>query len=206
MTMKTLSRRKHGRDFFSRLLVVLLLVFAIGLSPSAFAILPRAPLYVSLIDHLPPPNDTTLVGLDETQRGAAFQAALQAAAQNGELPPVSVVEDDAGVPPGATRVRVYLKRWSNERHAGFTETDIFCRFYAEVVRDGRTVVRLGPYTGATNFDPMVMTAVEHRRVVFQQAAKRAIDEMAGALFRVGQESGAGKNRLPWTAQDEKDSR
>ena len=183
MVMKPSKRWTAGSRITLPLTVFVLLASSFILHPSSSASPPRSPLYVSFIDRLPPPSDGTLAGLDEPQREAAFRAAVQAAAGTGELPPATVVNREADVPMGATRLRVYLKQWANLRRVGVTETDVLCRFYVEVVRDGRPVLRLGPYAGITNFEPTAMTAIQDRSVIFREAARRAISEMARALPR-----------------------
>lgn len=155
---------------------------------------PAPPLYVFFLDQLSPQGaGPSINGLDERRRGPIFKGALQAAAHAGELPPVTVVNQDIDlptttvekpkIPPGATLLRVFLTQWSNTRLGGFSDSELLCRFYVEVVRDGRTVAKLGPYLGRTQYDTTTTTTPEGRYALFGQAARKGIDLMARDLPR-----------------------
>ena len=164
-------------------------LFSFCLLPSAFCLSParRAPVYVFFLDQLPPQGaGPSINGLDERRRGPVFRAALEAAAKAGELPPVTIINQDidlpttraekpSPVPPGATLLRVYLTQWSRTRIGGFSDSEILCRFFVEEVRDGRTVKKLGPFLGRTTDD------AENRYQTFGNAARDGIAQMARDL-------------------------
>lgn len=176
---------------------IVLFFAAVCLPPSGFCHPPRAPLYVFFLDQLPPQGAGPSVnGLDERRRGPVFAAALQAAAKAGDLPPVTVVNHDITLPttrqekppllpPNATLLRVYLTQWSNTSQGGFADSEILCRFFVEVVRDGRTVSKLGPYLGRTRYDTTGTATADDRYQQFGQAARAGIGQMARDLTTPG---------------------
>lgn len=155
---------------------------------------PAAPLYVFFLDQMPPQGAAPSInGLEERRRGPVFEAALRAASEAGGLPPVTVVNEDIHlptttmekpkVPPGATLLRVFLTQWSNTRLGGFSDSELLCRFYVEVVRDGRTTAKLGPYLGRIPYDATAATTADSRFALFGTAARKGIDLMAHDLAR-----------------------
>ena len=155
----------------------------------------RPPLYVHFIDQLSPEGDAPSInGLEERRRGPLFQEALQSASKAKELAPVIVTNpdihlyspknDEANVPAGATLLRVYLTRWNADGIGGFAVDEVRCRFFVEVVRNGRTVAKSGPFLGRVSFSVSGMTTTQGRYEVFVNAARQAIDEMAHTLPRL----------------------
>ena len=60
---------------------------------------------------------------------------------------------------------------------------MLCRFYVEVVRDGRVTTKLGPYLGRTQYDTTAVTTADARYALFGVAARKGIDRMARDLAR-----------------------
>ena len=154
----------------------------------------RAPLYVSVLDQLQQTGDSPAINaLDERRRGPAFAAVLQAAAKAGELPQVIIVNqdidmpstvlDERPVPPGATLARVFVTQWSSTRIGGFAQSEVLCRIFVELVRDGHRVAKLGPFLGRTLYDLTAVTTVDDRQFQFEAAARLAVDGMARGLPR-----------------------
>ena len=162
------------------------------LLPCAAWAAPRPTLYVHFIDQLSPLSDAPAInGLEERRRGPLFQEALQAASVAHELGPVVVTNpdihlyspksDEANVPVGATLVRVYLTRWNTDGIGGFVADEVQCRIFAEVVRGGRTVAKIGPFFGRVPYSLTEATTNWGRYAVFRDAARQAIDQMAHTL-------------------------
>ena len=154
----------------------------------------RAPLYVSFIDQLPAQGEFVPInGLDERRRGPVFQQALNAVVGAHELAPVILINrnlslpstraEEPPVPPGATLVRVYLTQWSNFGLGGYAVDEVLCRIFVEVVRDGKTVAKLGPFLGRNDYTLTEMTTADGRYLVFRDAARMALNDMARALPR-----------------------
>ncbi len=164
------------------------------LSGAVSAAPPRAPLYVHFIDQLSPEAGTpSFNGLEERRRGPLFQEALQTASKAHELGPVIVTNpdihlyspksDESNVPSGATLVRVYLTRWDTNGVGSFIADEVQCRIFVEVVRDGHTVAKSGPFLGRIPYSLTEATTSMGRYAMFRDAARQAIDEMARTLPR-----------------------
>ena len=145
----------------------------LALLPCAAFAAPRPPLYVHFIDQLPPQADApSFNGLEERRRGPIFAEALQSASRAKELAPVIVTNpdihlyspknDEANVPAGATLLRVYLTRWNSDGIGGFAVDEVRCRFFVEIVRDGRTVAKSGPFLGRVPYSLTEATTVAGR--------------------------------------------
>jgi hypothetical protein len=156
---------------------------------------PPPSLYVSFIDQTSPQTGGPAVNrLDERRRGPIFAAALQQSVQAGKLPPISIINrdlsmpstllDEPKVPAGKTLARIYLTQWSQTRLGGIADTEILCRFYVDVVRDGQVKSKLGPFfaSGTLNVD---FPLPEDLWAQYQAVARKAIDNMALALTRHG---------------------
>lgn len=176
--------------------VVLLALFGALLAPTGLSARTekRPPLYVSFIDQLPAQGEFTQInGLDERRRGPLFQQALNAVVGAHELGPVVLINhnlslpstrsEEPPVPPGATLVRVYLTQWSNFGLGGYAADEVLCRIFVEVVRDGKTVAKLGPFLGRNPYTLTEMTTADGRYLVFRDAARIALGDMAHALPR-----------------------
>jgi hypothetical protein len=151
-----------------------------------------APLYISLIDQLslqtrgPASN-----GLEDRRQGPIFAAALQQGVKEGKLPPIVIVNrdlsipatvlDEPKIPAGKTLVRIYLTQWSQTRLGGIADTEIVCRFFVEVLKDGRVTRKLGPFFASTTYDRVSVALPEDRWAQYQGVALKAIEEMAAAL-------------------------
>ena len=59
--------------------------------------------------------------------------------------------------------------------------EVQCRIFVEMVRDGRTVAKSGPFLGRVPYSLTEMTTASGRYTVFRDAARQAIDEMARTL-------------------------
>jgi hypothetical protein len=151
---------------------------------------PRPALYVSFIDQLPPQVGPSINGLDERRRGPIFARALQQCVNAGKLPTLVVINPDLGlaqsladepkVPAGKTLLRIYLTQWSHTRSGGPADTEILCRFFAEVVRDGHVQKKLGPFFARKIYNVDIDTP-EERWAQYQGVALAAINEMVPAL-------------------------
>ena len=152
----------------------------------------QPPIQASLIDQLPPQgNGPSFRGLDERRRGPIFNAALQQVVHAGRLPPVTLINpdltlpatvaDEPKLPPGTRLLRIYLTQWSESRLGGIADTEILCRFFVEVRRDGRVEKKLGPFFVRKPLDTLTAETPQDRWVQFQAAAKLAIEQMAAAL-------------------------
>ncbi len=170
--------------------------------PCVASAAPRPPLYVHFIDQLPPQIDAPAFnGLEERRRGPLFQEALQSASMAHELAPVIVTNpdihlyspksDEPNLPAGATLLRVYLTRWSTDGIGGFVADEVRCRIFAEVVRGGRTVAKIGPFVGRVPYALTEATTNQGRYSVCRDAARQAVDQMAQTL-----PSAAGKGGTP----------
>ncbi len=170
---------------------LLTLLFTLALLPGIAQARPtvQAPLYVSLIDQLPPQVDgPSFNGLDERRRGPIFAAAFRQVSKAGKLPPATIINRDLSLPatvpdepkiPAGTRlVRIYLTQWSQTRLGGVADTRILCRFYVELLRDNRVEKKLGPFFAQPRFDTIQVVTPEDRWAQFQDAARVAIEEMA----------------------------
>ena len=156
-----------------------LLTAASGLPATA----PRAPLYVAFLDELPATGVGTPVNaLDRNRRAPLFAQAFQQAVSGQNLSPVIVVAPGQ-CPPGTMLVRVAVTRWSDGGLGTFTDDEVLCRVVAEVVRDGRTVARLGPFLGRNPYSLDEMTTGPGRYLVFRDAARQALEALARALPR-----------------------
>lgn len=182
-----------------RTILVLLAVFAAlpfpaaGARPRPPASIRSAPLTVFLVDQLRPQGMGPAVnGLGERRRGPLFIAALQQVRQADKLSPATVLNPDLSLPatesetprtpPGATLVRITLTEWSETRLGGVADTEVLCRIFVQVLRDGEVVQSSGPFLGRHRFDFVTATTgVAERWEQFQIAARQAITEMLGAL-------------------------
>ena len=155
---------------------------------------PPRPLYVFLIDQLPPQGlGPSINGLDERRRGPMFNDALQQAVRDGKLPPIEVVNKDLsvpdtlasepGAPRGATLVRIYLTQWEQTPLGGPADNEVFCRFYAEVLRDGHVTRKLGPFFARQPLNALTPDRAEDRWSQYRAVARKAILQMAKALPR-----------------------
>ena len=155
------------------------------------------PMEVSLIDQLVPQiNRPALNGLDERRRGPIFDAALQQVSQEGKLPPVLVINRDLSIPatvpdepklPAGTRLtRIYLTQWSQTRLGGYADTEILCRLYVDLVRNGRVEKKLGPFFAQKRYDTVTAVTPQDHWAQYQDSARIAIEEMAAALGSTGQ--------------------
>ena len=155
---------------------------------------PPQPLHVFLIDQLPPQGlGPSLNGLDERRHGPLFNDALQQAVRDGKLPPIEVVNQDLSVPDtlasepkvpkGATLLRIYLTQWEQTPLGGPADNEIFCRFYAEVVRAGRVTRKLGPFFARQPLNALTPDRAEDRWSQYRAVARKAIVQMAKALPR-----------------------
>ena len=155
---------------------------------------PTQGLYVFLIDQLPPQGiGPSFNGLDERRHGPMFNDALQQAVHEGELPPLKVVNKDLSVPDtlasepavprGATLVRVYLTQWAQTPLGGPADSEIFCRFYAELLRDGRVTQKLGPFFARQPLNALTPDRAEDRWSQYRAVARKAIVQLARALPR-----------------------
>ena len=155
---------------------------------------PPQPLYVFLIDQLPLQGiGPSFNGLDERRHGPLFNDALQQAVHEGRLPPLEIVNKDLSVPdtlaseprvpPGATLVRIYLTQWKQIPLGGPADSEIFCRFYAEVLRDGHVTQKLGPFFARQPLNALTPDRAEDRWSQYRSVARKAILQMAKALPR-----------------------
>jgi hypothetical protein len=187
------NRRVRGISLFRRLGVLCLLCvlpFAALALPSQSPA-PRPPIHVSFIDQISPQFGPAINGLEERRRGPIFNAALQQVAQEGNLPPVVVINKDLSLPStvlgepklaaGTQLVRIYLTQWSQSRLGGVADTEILCRFFVEIVRDGHVGKKLGPFFTRRTYDVVSVARPEDRWAQYQAAARAAIEEMAAAL-------------------------
>ena len=162
--------------------------------PARSAPRPRAapPLLVSLIDRLGPQGlGPAFQTLDERRRGPLFAAALAQVSQAGKLPPVTVVNrdlslasaapDERKLAAGTTLVRIYLTDWTQTRQGGPADTEILCRFYAEVLHDGQVERKLGPFFARRVFNTTTAARPQDRWEQFQAVARQAIEQLAAAL-------------------------
>ena len=182
--------RPYSRGFLTCAICLLL---ALALPFRAYSEHRKADaLYVSFLDQLPPQGvGPSINGLDERRRGPIFQSALNAASAAGELPRLVFVNRDISlpstqaeegpVPPGGTLVRIYLTQWSRTRLGGFATSEILCRIFAEVVRDGRRVKRLGPFLGRETYDQTTTATGSDRYAQFEKTARLAVDALARQL-------------------------
>ena len=152
----------------------------------------QTPLHLSLIDQLAPQvSGPAFLGLDERRRGPIFDAALRQVVAEGKLPPVVLINRDLSIPattadepkvaPGVTLVRIYLTQWSQTPLGGIADTEILCRIFVEIRRDGRVEKKLGPFFAHPRFDPVTTATPQDRWAQYQRAARRAIEQMAAAL-------------------------
>ena len=169
-----------------------------GLLPAAIQARtqPAATLYVSFIDQSSPQvTGPVFNGIDERRRGPIFNAALQQVIGEGKLPRVVVINQDLSLPattlsepkvaPGATLVRIYLTQWSQTRLGGAADTEIMCRFFVDVLRDGRVLKKLGPFFDRRTYDIVSIARPEDRWAQYQAAAHDAIEVMAASLAKNG---------------------
>ena len=167
-------------------------------SPSGLSARPKivsseqAPIQISLIDQLLPQGEgPSSQGLDERRRGSIFNAALQQVVHEGKLPPLMIVNpnltipatvaDEPKLPPGTRLLRIYLTQWLETRFGGIADTEILCRFFVELRRDGRIEKKLGPFFVRKPLDTLTAETPQDRWAQFQAAAKLAIEKMAGTL-------------------------
>ena len=152
----------------------------------------QTPLYVYLIDQtFPQVAGPAINGLDERRRGPIFGAALQQAAHEGKLPPVvisnkdlslpSTVLSEPRIPAGQELARIYLTQWSQTRLGGIADTEILCRFFVEIIRDGHVTRKLGPFFARKTCDVVVISRPEDRWAQYQDVAVKALEEMAAVL-------------------------
>lgn len=164
------------------------------LASIALAAVPRAApsLQISLIDQMPPQgNAPAFQGLDERRRGPIFAAALRQVSAEKKLPmPVVInrdlsipatVDDEPKVAPGTRLMRIYLTQWSRTPQGGPADTEILCRFFVELRRDGQVEKKLGPFFARQPFDTVTPATPQERWAQYQAVATQAIKEMAVAL-------------------------
>ena len=150
------------------------------------------PLDISLIDQLPPQiSGPAFNGLNERRRGPIFAAALRQVVDEGKLPPLTIINRDLTMPakvpdepklPAGTRlVRITLTQWSQTRLGGIADTEVLCRFFVEVLRDGRVERKLGPFFSQKQYDTVTATTAPEFWAQYQGSARLAIERMAAAL-------------------------
>ena len=150
------------------------------------------PLSVFLIDQLPPQGiGPAFNGLDERRRGPLFEGALQRVVRDGKLPPLKIINPDLSlidtlasepkVPAGATLVRIYLTQWERTRLGGPAENEIFCRFFAEIVHDGRVTQKLGPFFARQRFDQSAADTAQQHWSQYQAVAAKAMAQLGTKL-------------------------
>ncbi len=150
------------------------------------------PLLVSLVDRLGPQGlGPAFQTLDERRRGPLFAAALAQVSQAGKLPPVTVINrdlslasaapDESELAAGTRLVRIYLTDWTQTRQGGSADSEILCRFYAEVRYDGRVERKLGPFFARRALDTTTAARPQDRWVQYQAVARQAIEQMAEML-------------------------
>ena len=131
-------------------------------------------------------------GLDERRRGLIFGAALRQVMQAGKLPPAVIINRDLSIPAtvpdeprlpaGQTLLRIYLTQWSQTALGGIADTEILCRFYAEILRDGQVRKKLGPFFARGTYD-LVLGSPTSRWSQYQRVAQTALEKMGAALSR-----------------------
>ena len=169
-------------------------LFTLTLLPVAARAHPKiqTPFYVSLIDQLSPQlNGPSINGLEERRRGPIFAAALRQVSDAGKLPPMTIINrdltipatvpDEPKLPAGARLVRIYLTQWSQTRLGGIADTEVLCRFFVEVRRDGRVEKKLGPFFSRKQYDTVTATTAPEFWAQYQASARLAIEQMATAL-------------------------
>ena len=179
---------QNSRSLSAGWVVVLSLalpVFTVATLPAACHQPPS--LQVSLIDQLPPQGlGPSFQGLDERRRGPIFRAALREVGAEGRLPPVEIINrdltlpatvaDESPVAPGTRLVRIYLTQWSRTPLGGIADTEILCRFFVELRRDGRVEKKLGPFFARKEYDTVTSATPQDRWARFQAVAKLAVEE------------------------------
>jgi hypothetical protein len=196
-THRRTAPKEKRRPVFLLGLVLTAATFCSWFSPSAPAKSPPSgvapsPLYVSLIDQISPQTiGPAFNGLDERRRGPIFAAALQQSVRAGKLPPLLIINKDlsipetvAGepkVPAGQTLVRITLTQWAQTRQGGIADTEILCRFFVEILQDGRVKRKLGPFFASSPFDLVSVALPEDRWAQYQADALKAINDMAASL-------------------------
>ena len=169
-----------------------LAVFLLASTPLPAAPRAATPLQISLIDQLLPQGTApAFQGLDERRRGPIFAAALRQVSAEGKLPTLVIINRDLDLPatvpdepkvaPETRWVRLYLTQWRQTPLGGIADTEILCRFFVELRRNGHLEKKLGPFFARKRFDTVTAVTPQDRWAQYQTVAKLAIEEMAVSL-------------------------
>ena len=151
-----------------------------------------ASLRFSLIDQLSPEAGTTAFNsIEERRRLPVFNAALQEVVRAGKLPPAEMINREADLragiasenpqPAGTVVVRVFLTQWAQTAIGGATNSEVLCRFFVEEVRDGKRLMKLGPFFSRVPGDESLAPLYQQRIASYQTAARVALEALAAKL-------------------------
>lgn len=146
----------------------------------------------SLIDQLPPQlNVTAINSIEERRRLATFDAALQDVVREGKLGRSELINNEAGLrsgtgsekpqPAGTSVTRIFLTQWSQTALGNGADTEILCRFFAETMRDGQRIAKLGPFLGRTRYDVAFAPHYRDNLDAYRAAARDALEQLALSL-------------------------